>query len=71
MSLQIALEKYFVSITGRNYVDSMETVCIMIRTFYGDFLVNLIWRFTGNMIYYAFSTKILNNPQANFIIKSP
>ena len=61
-----SLEKYFVSITRRNYVDNIET-----ETFYGDFLVKLMWRLFGNLIYHVFSMKTPGNLRTNFTIKPP
>ena len=40
-------------------------------TFYGDFMVKLIWRLSGNLIYHVFSMKTPDNLQAYFTIKSP
>ena len=40
-------------------------------TFYADFMVKLIWRFCGDLIFYAFSMKAQDNLQTNFTIKSP
>ena len=37
-------------------------------TFYVDFMVKLIWRYSGNLIYHVFSMKTLDNLQTNFII---
>ena len=39
-------------------------------TFYGDFMVKLIWRLSGNLIYDVFSLKIPGNLHTNFTIKS-
>ena len=47
------LENYFVSIACRNYGDSGER-----DTFYGDFIVKVIWRLSGNSIYHTFSIKL-------------
>ena len=30
---------------------------------YGDFMVKLMWRFSGNLIYYVFSIKSIINLQ--------
>ena len=40
-------------------------------TFYGDFMVKLIWRLFGNLIYHVFSWKTPDNLQININIKSP
>ena len=40
-ALSVSLDKYFVSIICRNYVDSMETVWRVIP-FYGDCMVNAL-----------------------------
>ena len=40
-------------------------------TLYGDFMMKLIWRLSGNLIYHIFSIKIPDNLQTNFTIKSP
>ena len=34
-------------------------------------MVKLIWRLSGNLIYYVFSMKAPDNLQTNFTIKSP
>ena len=47
----------------------METVWRMILL-YGDFMVKLIWRSSGDLIYHAFSMKIPDNLQAISSIKS-
>ena len=39
-------------------------------TLYGEFVLKLIWRLSGNLIYHVFSMRILNNLQTNFTIKS-
>ena len=31
------------------------------NTFYRDFMLKLIWRFSGNLIYHVFSIKTLDN----------
>ena len=59
------LEKYFVSMKCRNYVDSME-----VDTVYGNFMVKLIWRLSGNLIHLVFSMKSSDNLETNFTIKS-
>ena len=41
----------------------------MSDTFYGDFIVKLIWRLSRNLIDHVFSMK--NNLQTTFAIKSP
>ena len=38
---------------------------------YGDFMVKLIWRLSGKLIYHVFFMKIPDNLQTNFSIKSP
>ena len=40
-------------------------------TFHGDFMVRLIWRLSGNLIYPVFSMKTPDNLQTNFTIHSP
>ena len=40
-------------------------------TFYGDFIVDLIWRLPCNLIYHVFSIKTEGNLLTNFAIKSP
>ena len=40
-------------------------------TFYGDFVVKLTRRLSGNLIYHVFSMKTPDNIQTNFTIKSP
>ena len=40
-------------------------------TSYGDFMVKLIWRLSGNLIYHVCFMKTPDNLQANFTIKSP
>ena len=41
------------------------------KSFYEDFMVKLIWRLSGNLIYHVFSMKALDNLQTNSTIKSP
>ena len=76
------LEKYFFSLTCRNYVDSTDTVrqevirhyiilSTVSDTFYADILVKLIWRFSGDLIYHVFFIKSPDNFQTNFTIKYP
>ena len=40
-------------------------------TFYGDFMVKLIWRLLGNLIYHVFSMENLDDLHTIFTIKSP
>ena len=56
---EFTLEKYFVSITCRNYDDSMEN-----DSLYRDLMAELIWRLSGNLICHVFSFH-------KSIIKSP
>ena len=39
-------------------------------TFYGDFMIRLIWRLSGDLIYHTFSMKIPDNIQPNFTRES-
>ena len=48
----------------------METIGIVIL-FYGDYMANLIWVLSGNLIYHVFSMKTPDNIQTNFTITSP
>ena len=38
---------------------------------YRDFMVKLIWKFSGNLIYHVFLRKRKENLRINFNIKSP
>ena len=40
-------------------------------TFYGDLVVELIWRLSGDLIYHVFSMETPDNLQTNFIIECP
>ena len=40
-------------------------------TFNGEFMVKLIWRLSGNLIYHVFFMKTLGNLHTNFTIESP
>ena len=40
-------------------------------TFCGDFMVKLIWRLSGDLIYHVFTIKAPDDLQTNFIMKSP
>ena len=40
-------------------------------TFYGDFMVKLIWRLSGNLVYHIFSMTTSDNLQTNFTLESP
>ena len=66
MKLSNSLEKYLVSVICRIFADSMES-----DTSYGDFMVKLIRRLSGNFIYYVFSMETPDNLQINFTTKSP
>ena len=61
----IHLKNYFVSIICRSQIDSMDS-----DTFYGDFVIKLIWRLPGNLIHHAFFKKTPDNLQTNFTINS-
>ena len=39
-------------------------------TFYGEFMVKLIWRLSGNLIYHVLSMNTTRQFQTNFTIKS-
>ena len=55
-----SLDKYFASVICRNYVklyrDSMER-----DAFYGDFMIKLIWRLSGDLICYVISMETIDN----------
>ena len=40
-------------------------------TFYGDFMVKLIWMLSGNLTHFVFSMKTPDNLLANITMKSP
>ena len=44
---------------------------MMSDSFYGDFMVKLIGKLYGNLIYHVFSIKNLDNPQTELTIKYP
>ena len=61
--MRLSLESYAVSIVNRSYVGSMETVWRVIILW--GFMVKLMWRLSGNLIFLVSSIETPENLNTN------